>query len=292
MAEEKKKISRKVKVIIAILLALLILSAGALAARVIYLNYFNDTGTTVIVPDNIIGEESSSTTVPDGSETTDSSESTGTNSNPTESTPAESAPSASDTSAPTTNSGSANTDKKEAAVIELYKGQSSDNEKFQVQNMLPGDTEVKYFAVKVSHHADVIVYFNAEVTEHTKNLADVLHIKVTHLENGKVIYDGTFADMDVNGYGETFATSQKTETVAYYKIEVSLPTSTGNEYQAAKLMADFNWSVKDVGPLDSPQTGDNSNIMLYLIIMCVSFFMILILLFTKRREREVDERAS
>ncbi len=292
MAEDKKTMSKKVKTVIAILLALLILSAGALTVRVVYLNFFADNSTTTVVPDNLIGEDpATSTTAPNGSETTTPGESTGTDSNPTESTPAESTPSASDTSAPTTNSGSANTDKKEAAVIELYKGQPSDNEKFQVTNMLPGDTEVKYFAVKVSHHADAIVYFNAEVTEQTKNLADVLHIKVTHLENGKVIYDGTFADMNIDGYGETFATTQKTETVAYYKIEVSLPTSTGNEYQAAKLMADFNWYVKDTGPLDSPQTGDNSNIMLYFIIMCCSLAMIIILLFFRRREKE-DEYAE
>ncbi len=287
MAEEKKKMSKKVKTVIAILLALLILSAGALTVRVVYLNFFADNSTTTVVPDNLIGEDpATSTTAPDGSETTTPGESTGTDSNPTESKPAENTP-----SAPTADSGSANTDKKEAAVIELYKGQASDNEKFQVQNMLPGDTEVKYFAVKVSHHADAIVYFNAEVTEQTKNLADVLHIKVTHLENGKVIYDGTFADMNIDGYGETFATTQKTETVAYYKIEISLPTYTGNEHQAAKLLADFEWCVKDTAPLDSPQTGDNSDIMLYFIIMCCSLAMIIILLFFRRREKE-DEYAE
>ncbi len=292
MAE--KKMSKKVKTIIAILLALLILTAGALAVRVVYLNYFKDNTSTMVVPDNLIGEEDSTsdtTSAPDASnpatDDTDSSEP------PNESTGTETT--VPEASAPTestgTNNGNTSAETK-AAVIELYKGQHSDNEKFQVQNMLPGDTEVKYFAVKVSHHADAIVYFNAVVTEQTKNLADVLHIKVTHLENGKVIYDGTFADMNIDGYGETFATTQKTETVAYYKIEVSLPTSAGNEYQAAKLLADFTWTVKDTGALDSPQTGDNSNIMLYFIVMCCSLAVIIILMFTKRREREVDGNAN
>ncbi len=292
MAEEEKKVSKKVKIIIAILLVLFLLSAGALAVRGVYLNFFADNSTTVVVPDNLIGEDSAtSTTAPDGSEATTPGEGAGTDSNPAESKPVENTPSASDTSAPTANSGSANADKKEAAVIELYKGQPSDNEKFQVTNMLPGDTEIKYFAAKVSHHADAIVYFNAVVTEQTKNLADVLHIKVTHIENDKVIYNGTFADMNIDGYGETFFATQSTETVAYYKIEVSMPTSTGNEYQAAKLMADFNWYVKDAGPLGPPQTGDNSNMMLYFIIMCCSLAMIIILLFFRRREKE-DEYAE
>ncbi len=267
----KEKISKKMKIIIAVLLALLILSVGALTVRIVYLNLTADKSTTTVVPDNLIGEDpETSEAAPDSSD----------NDNPTESTP----------STPTNNSGSADAENK-ATVIELYKGQASDNEKFQVTNMLPGDTETKYFAVKVSHHADAIVYFNAEITEQTKNLANVLHIKVTHLENGKVIYDGTFADMNIDGYGETFATTESTETVAYYKIEVSLPTSTGNEYQSAKLLADFNWFVKDTGPLDSPQTGDNSNIMLYFIIMCCSLAMIIILLFFRRREKE-DEYAE
>ncbi len=287
--------SKKIKTIIVILLALLILSAGALAARVVYLNYFADNTSTMVVPDNLIGEEDSTSDTTSAPET--STPATDENKNNSTEPPSESTGTETttpETSAPTesigTNNGNTSAETK-AAVIELYKGQPTDNEKFQVQNMLPGDTETKYFAVKVSHHADAIVYFNAEVTEQTKNLADVLHIKVTHLENGKVIYDGTFADMNIDGYGETFATTQKTETVAYYKIEVSLPTYTGNEYQAAKLMADFNWYVKDTGPLDSPQTGDNSNIMLYFIIMCCSLAMIIILLFFRRREKE-DEYAE
>lgn len=286
----EKKMSKKIKTIIAILLALLILSAGALAVRVVYLNFFADNTATTVVPDNLIGEDENTsapdTSVPttdENNNTESSSESTG-----TETT-------APETSAPTestgTNIGNTNTETK-AAVIELYKGQPSDNEKFKVENMLPGDSETKYFAVKMSHHADAIVYFNAVVTEQTRSLADVLHIKITHLENGKVIYDGTFANMHTEGYGETFATTQSTETVAYYKIEVSLPTFAGNEYQATKLLADFTWTVKDTGALDSPQTGDNSNIMLYFIIMLCSFAMVIILLFTKRREREVDGNAN
>ncbi len=285
MADEtKNKISKKVKIIIAILLALVILSGGALAGRVIYLNYFADKSATVVVPDNLIGED------PTPSENSGETESSG---QPTESDSSgetTSAPETDNTSTPSStntnsNSNSANAQNK-ATTIALHKNQPSDNEKFTVENMLPGDAETKYFAVKVNHHADVIVYFKTEVTEQTKNLADVLHIKVTHLDSSKVLYDGTFADMNIDGYGVSFETTQSTETVAYYKIEVSLPTSTGNEYQAAKLMADFDWFVKDTGPLDSPQTGDNSNIALWVVIMCSSLAIMLILLFGKRREKE------
>ncbi len=268
MAEElKKKMSKKTKTIIAILLCLIILTAGALTARIVYLNYFADETVTTVVPDNLIGE--------DPENTEQSSSESDSNSNTNESTPSE----------------TTQTQTQKATTIELYKGKASDNEKFNVHNMLPGDSEVKYFAVKVNHHKNVDVFFNAEVTEQTKNLANVLNIKVTHLENGNVLYNGSFADMNTNGYSELFATNSSTETVAYYKIEVSLPTSTGNEYQAASLLADFNWYVKDTDALDSPQTGDTSNIVLWFALMISSLAMIIILLFFRRRDKE-DENAK
>ncbi len=253
----KTSLSKKLKAFICILICLILVSGGILAARIIYLNFFADKTATVVIPDNIIGEEPPVSDVLEPSDAADDS------------------------------LDSENTAQAKATAIEIYKGQASDSERFEVYNMLPGDTEVQYFAVKLSHHADVSVYFNTEVTEQTKNLSDVLHIKVTHLENDKVIYNGSFKDMSQDGYGEIFPTTESTQTVAYYKIEVSLPTSAGNEYQAAGLMADFIWSVRDTAPLDSPQTGDNSNIILYFIIMCCSLVMIIILLFAKRREREV-----
>ncbi len=267
MAETKKKMSKKIKAIIIILICLIILSVGALAARVIYLNFFADKTVTTVVPDNLIGEDTE--TPPQDNSENDNNE-VGTES-------------ATDTTVPTDTSSETN---QKATSIELYKGKASDNENFTAENMLPGDSEVKYFAVKVNHHKNVDVFFNAEVTEQTKALGEVLHIKVTHLENEKVLYDGTFADLNKDGYSELFATQSSTETVAYYKIEVSLPTSVGNEYSQAKLMADFNWYVTDTDALDSPQTGDTSNIVLWFVLMLSSLAMMIILLFFRRKIEE------
>ncbi len=267
MAETNKKMSKKIKAVIVILICLIVLSAGALTVRVIYLNFFADKTVTTVVPDNLIGEDTE-TPPQDNSENNNSGEET--ESDPTSTTP--------------TDNPSANTQK--ATSIELYKGKASDNEKFTAENMLPGDNETKYFAVRVNHHKNVDVFFNAEVTEQTKALGEVLHIKVTHLENEKVLYDGTFAELNKDGYSELFTTTHSTETVAYYKIEVSLPTSIGNEHQQAKLMADFNWFVKDRDALDSPQTGDTSNIVLWFVLMLSSLTMMIILLFFRRKDKE------
>ncbi len=266
MAEEKKAMQKRIKTAIIILSVLLVLSAGALIARVIYLNYFKDEVVTTVVSDNLIGEDNGSSEPNSGEGDTYTSQQ------------------ASESEVAGGTAETADNMEKDA-VIELYKKQPDDNTEFKVENMLPGDTEVKYFSLRLSHHADVKVYFSAEVTKQTKSLSDVLHIKVTHLETAKVLYEGAFADMDENGYGEIFSAEEKTETDGRYKIEVSLPAATGNEYQAAELCADFNWYVKDISALDSPKTGDG-NIAFYFGAMCCSLAIIILLLFLRCRKKE------
>ncbi len=270
-AQEARK-SKKLKMIILILLLLFVISAGACTARVVYLNFLKDRTATTVAPNNLIGEDDQAsipTTLPQVS------------------TPA--ADAHSDASQ---HADSPSDSEPEAASIRLHKRQTSDNQPFQAKHMLPGDREVKYYTVKVSHHAKAVVCFHADVTAQTKSLAEVLHIRVTRPESGKVLYDGTFADVNEAGYAETFPATSETETIASYKVEVSLPTTTGNEHQAAMLLADFRWTVKDPAVLDSPQTGDSSNIVLYFVIMSCSLAMIILLLYLKRREREVDHAAE
>lgn len=60
-----------------------------------------------------------------------------------------------------------------AEILELYQGKPSDNQKFEVLNMLPGDSVTQYFCIKAYHNADITLYFNAEVTEETKSLSNV-----------------------------------------------------------------------------------------------------------------------
>lgn len=105
--------------------------------------------------------------------------------------------------------------------------------------MFPGDTETKYFCVKAHLDADLELLFRTKITGQTKNLGDVLHIKVTHLETGKVLCDAPFAEIDGKEFSELLKKNVAGETTAYYQIDVSLDTSVGNEYQAAELKADL-----------------------------------------------------
>ncbi len=260
---EKNKISKKAKTAIVILLCLVILSSALLACRVVYLNFFKDKSITAVVPDNLIGKD------------------------PQSSKPSEN--NSSDSSVSKPQSG-AQSQSAKAATLEIYKGKEGDSERFEVYNMLPGDSMERYFAVKISHEADVKLLFNAEVTAQTKELSKVLNIKVTSLNSGKVLYSGSFDKINSDGYSEKITKNDKKQTVAYYKIEVSLPTSTGNEYQQASLIADFKWSVENSGSLTSPDTGEGVELIIYIAILMASATTLL--LFSKGRKRKENHYAE
>ncbi len=273
-----------VKVIITLLVLLIALTVAALGLRLFHLYAFGGGSSTVVVPDNLIGAPETSGEETSGESTfevTDEADGETLYNEETLDTP-------SAEGSELTGEGELSLDAEEteeeqyATAIELYKGQAGDNERFEVKNMLPGDSVSGYYAVKVSHKAEVTVYFRAAVTEQTRMLSRALMIKVTSLERGSVIYEGRFADMGEEGYGVTFAASEPTESIGYYLIEVYLPTSTGNEYQNASLSADFIWEVRDTGVLEPPPTGD-SIVLLWILLLLLSFIMILILL---KRSRE------
>lgn len=265
------KKSSRLKLAIIILAVLLVLSAGGLAARYIYLAYFAPAQTTATVPDNLIGENS----IADGHSSTPGSN---------KQTPdqPESEPPTGVTSSASTGSAA---DKPQAPKLELYQGKLGDNQKFEVRNMFPGDTETKYFCVRAYHNKDITLFFKADVTEQTKALGDVLHIKVTHLDTGKVLCEAPFSEINGQEFSELLKKNAQGETTAYYRIDVSLDTSVGNEYQAALLKADFEWYVKDEGDLTPPQTGDTTNITLW-ITLAVSSFLLMFLLALKRRKED------
>lgn len=161
-----------------------------------------------------------------------------------------------------------------AKVIELYKGNEQSNINFQCENMLPGDSISRDFSVKVYHEEDITLYFNEKITDETKNLGDVLQFKVIDVDTGEVICDSTFSQADGVDYAKTLAANSQGETVVNYRIEISVDTSVGNEYQAAVLTADFKWYVNenDQGGLTTiPQTGDKPITVIWMIlgIACV-----------------------
>ncbi len=170
------------------------------------------------------------------------------------------------------------------ATLALYQGQPRDNLPFSVSNMLPGDSYTQRFSVEVSHEAPVELYFTALVTQQTKQLGQVLNIRVTHLESDQVIYNGNFDSLDITGYAVSLPQAESKRTVASYEIQVSLPTSAGNEYQQAMLLCDLQWYVSDQGSLVPPQTGDGSSVALWTVLAAASFGGLWLLMSRRKKE--------
>ncbi len=256
---EQRKHRINTRTVIAVLCVLIAVSVGLLVGRVIYLNEDKGNSSTAVVSDNIIGGADS--LVKDTYKEHNS--------------------------AFFALRAVAAQQEDVKATVELYKGQASDNRKFLVTDMLPGDRETVCYAIKVSHSESVALYFNIRLNENTADLADALNIKITRLDSEKVIYDGAFSSLKTDECAYNISYTDKKETVVYYKIEVSLPESAGNEYMAARLSADFTWYVKDDGILLPPETGDNS-VFWVLLIVASSFGIMIVLMLARRREREAD----
>ena len=254
--EQKKKI----KIIIIVLAILLGLSLLALGGTLIYNKIANTTPATVTVPDNLITPDDD-TTKPDSGDT-EKPESAETQ---TQSTTAEA---------------------KKAATVELYNKQPEENTAFTVGNMFPGDSETKYFRVRVSFHDTITVHYKATVRPGYEKLAEVLKVRVNLLTTGETLYDGGIAAMP-EGLTHKLASKKSTTDELYYEITAYLDTSVGNDYQNKDLLADFKWWVEETGNLDnSPQTGDASNILLWALLAAGSLSVMILLLVVLRRKEE------
>ena len=278
--EQKKKI----KIIIIVLAVLLGISLAALGGTLIYNKIANATPATVTVPDNLItadedttkpdssdsqAPDSSDTEKPDGSytKTPDSSAAASFSAVPTQSTTAE---------------------VKKAATIELYNKQPEENTPFQVENMFPGDSETKYFRVRVSYHDKITVHYKATVRPGYEKLAEVLKVRVNLLSTGETMYDGLMRDMP-ESLTHKLASKKSATDELYYEITAYLDTSVGNDYQNKDLVADFKWWVEETGNLDdSPQTGDTSNILLWAVLAACSLSMMILLLVVRMRKEDEE----
>ncbi len=289
----------KIKIAILALTILLTLSLLALGGMILYHSFKNGRPVTDSVPDNFITPEAGGTAIseqdkycpavravcaeakePNGGNKRTSSVAAGADAAVAVSTKAVSAKAA---------SAKAVSDdvKKKSAVISLYQNHAEDNQPFQSGNMFPGDTEAKYYCVKISHSDDVTVHYRADIRPGYEKLAEVLRCRISLLTTGDVLYDGLMQQMPESlSYG--VETDNSTESELYYEISVYLDTSVGNEYQNKDLIADFRWWVQETGSLTPPQTGDAANTWIYVLTAAGSILAILLLWKGRRKEEKTN----
>ena len=272
------KQKKKIKIVIIILAILLGISLTALGGTLLYNRLASRPAATVTVPDNLITPDED-TTKPDSSEN---------NSQAPDSSDTQAPSSSADTSSSAVPTQSTTAEVKKAATIELYNKQPEENTPFQVGNMFPGDSETKYFRVRVSYHDKITVHYKATVRPGYEKLAEVLKVRIKLLSTGKTMYDGLMRDMP-ESLTHKLASKKSTTDELYYEITAYLDTSVGNDYQNKDLIADFKWWVEETGNLDdSPKTGDTSNILLWAVLAACSGSMMILLLVTRRRKEDEE----
>lgn len=284
--------NRKITTVIVILIVLICLSGAALTGTFLYNHFVRTEPTTVDVPGNIITPDGENSSVAEADSSSSESESTvsgeteskldtSVSSNRPETT------SASESVPETAVSETTSVSSSKARAILLHNRKPEDNTPFQVTNMFPGDRETKYYCVKVSYKSDIVVRYHADIRPGYEKLAEVLKVKIRLLDTDEVLYDGLMRDMP-KSLNHALYTGEKTQSELYYEITAYLDTSVGNEYQDKELLADFRWWVEETDNLDIPQTGDTSNIYLWICLGSVSLLLLLILI-AKRRKEEADE---
>ncbi len=130
------------------------------------------------------------------------------------------------------------------------------------------------------------MHYKATVRPGYEKLAEVLKVRVKLLSTGETMYDGLMRDMP-ESLTHKLAPPKSTTAELYYEITAYLDTSVGNDYQNKDLIADFKWWVEETGNLDdSPQTGDNTNILLWAALAAASGCVLILLLFVRRRKED------
>lgn len=278
--EQSARVPWRYKPLIVVLAILVVLSAGGLAARYIYLALAEPAQTTTTVPGNLIGEQAVSLSGPGdtaGTEQPDNGTQPG--------TPADQADAQTPAGQTDAQDGQTSAEP-QAAYLELYAGRPDANRRFEARDMLPGDSLTQYFCVKAYHDADVTLHFRTRVTEEAEALGDVLHIKVTQLDTDEVLCDGPFSQVKDEAFGTLLTASDAGESTAYYQIDVSLDTAVGNEYQQARLLADFEWYIEEEGGLTPPPTGEAVNTALWIALAVSGALLVVLLLFRRRKGEE------
>lgn len=122
------------------------------------------------------------------------------------------------------------------ASISLNAWDRSETLNFSFRNMVPGDSEMKEYAVKISDIKASDVQFRTNCP--TDNaLADVLCIKVQI--NGNDIYDGSVSEMETLSY---HLPAGRPQTVLY-NVTIYMPTTVTSDYAGLTLNFGFSWSI-------------------------------------------------
>lgn len=298
MNQEKKHYSfiTKINILLIVLLCIGILATGGLY---LYNRLGRSDDPAVTISDNVIGDpsgsESQSSSESESSDITDGSASDQSISSeqPASSAPSEPSESSemSGTQREVESTSVSNTDP-ESIEMSFIDDVLSGSTGFTVKNIFPGDSVQNAYRIRFKHDKALKVTVSFEpYPESSVTLAKNLTIKVFLRESGTILFSSDLEELKSEAVYFYIKAANNDQSILTFDFEVSLPTTAGNDCAYRRVAGDLVWTAvetdsipRDGHPVISPQTGDDSDLTLYAVIIVISL-AVLILLLVKRRKR-------
>lgn len=167
------------------------------------------------------------------------------------------------------------------------------------KGVMPGDTLTQKITVKnkADNKVKVKIYIRSlGAYEDSKEFLSQLGLKVAKSEENEMAYMFD-ASADEKAQLADWACLGTLYSGGEVNLDVTLdvPVELDNEFQNKIGYLDWEFMIEEfpIEPDDpqAPQTGDNSNIGLWIAIMLCSLFMIIILLFWRKKDKENEKNA-
>lgn len=164
-------------------------------------------------------------------------------------------------------------------------------------NLLPGDIVTDEAYLKNNSNKKIKMFFKIEglskdkfKTEEDYKIVEKIKLKVEVDKGSKIIpiYEGTLTD-NTNEW-KSLGIYDKNEE-SKFKFSIEIPKNLTNEFNMAELQSKWVFGVGEENSKEPIDTGDNSNIMSYVLLLSVSA-LIIILLFVKKDKNDKEENSE
>lgn len=153
-------------------------------------------------------------------------------------------------------------------IIRLADASSSENTRFEMDNIFPGDSETNIYSVELLDSGIKTVRFGVRNSDSENRLYEVLNISV---KTSEILYDGLVKDMPGNIPVDVKDCSEPIK----FEVTVSVDTSVGNELQGLEAALDFTWWMEDGDYVAAPtQTTDDDDFTWYWLIPLIAALLI------------------
>lgn len=163
----------------------------------------------------------------------------------------------------------------------------------ELKNVMPGDSITQQVCIRnnVENEVKINVYIRSLGAQQETN--DFLsQLNLTVKQNGDSILFQAPADQTAQLTDWVYIGTVYSGGEITLDVTLDVPITLGDDYQNAIGYIDWEFMVEElpVEPTDPPppQTGDTTNLALYIGLMIVSFIALILLLLSSKRRKETD----